>query len=143
MIVIDANVTHKFVQKDQDYLKVLELINEGRVKICYGGSKQIAEYKAVNAFFTLFIEWSRAGIASKFENSIIDSLASTLRQSGLCKSDDHHIISLLIISRAALICTEDIELRKDIKNKKIISTNRPRIYSRSMQKILIKLVKRK
>ena len=46
-----------------------------------------------------------------------------------CVSNDAHIIALAQISGARLLCSNDQDLHKDFKNKKLIDSPRGRVYS--------------
>jgi hypothetical protein len=134
MLIIDANVISKFVSSEEnDYTQVLKCINSGKILISFGGSKQLQEYSFIRSFIALLIEWKRAGRARQFDTRAIDNLTSDLVLNRSCISNDHHIIALLIISKAKLVCTEDVDLHTDIKNQRIVPLPKRKIYQNKKQ----------
>lgn len=51
-----------------------------------------------------------------------------LRNRGICRSNDEHIIALAQIKRVGLMLTADKDLQKDFKNRELIDNPRGRVY---------------
>ena len=57
----------------------------------------------------------------------VDDLATKLRQQGICKSNDPHVLALALVSGARLLYSNDPDLIEDFKNPEIISNPRGKV----------------
>jgi len=53
-----------------------------------------------------------------------------LKETGLCESNDCHVIGLALASGARTLCTHDKALQRDFRNPTIVSKPRGSIYLR-------------
>lgn len=79
-------------------------------------------------------ELDRAGKLTRVDDSRVDRQAASLRSvpasdPGSCRSDDHHVIALAQISGARLLFSNDKDLHKDFKNKRLIDQPSGTVYS--------------
>jgi len=62
-------------------------------------------------------------------DEMTNQLKSPLRGSGTCRSNDHHIVALAVVSGARLLYTNDRNLTDDFKDKRLIDNPRGKVYS--------------
>lgn len=55
-----------------------------------------------------------------YGTNVVATETTKLKQSGLCKSDDAHILALARISRARILYSYDRALHRDFKNRALI-----------------------
>lgn len=75
-------------------------------------------------------ELDRTGKLTSVDDSRVNRQAARLRSDpASCMSDDHHVIALAQISRARLLFSNDKDLHKDFKNKRLIDQPSGTVYS--------------
>jgi len=79
-------------------------------------------------------ELDRADWLTRVDDSRVDREAARLRSvrasdPSSCKSDDHHVIALAQISGARLLFSNDKDLHRDFKNKRLIDHPSGTVYS--------------
>ena len=74
----------------------------------------------------------------KVSDERVDAETAIIKQQGLCRSDDPHVIALAKISGARLLCTSDEDLHADFKNPEIVNNPRGSIYQDQSHAPLIK-----
>ena len=102
-----------------------------------GGTKLREELYAQPASLRdsrLIRELKRAAVLREYNDAQIDSLAYRLHKEGACKSDDHHVIALAIISRARLLFSNDPDLHADFRDKNLVDDPRGSVYSTLREK---------
>lgn len=113
------------------------LENDGG-SLAIGGTKYREEIGRVHAAQRLFAQMNRAGRTTSVCDVDVDADALELTNSGVLQSDDAHIVALARRSGARTVYTEDVELMKDIKSKKIVDNPRGRIYRNKSHSRLLK-----
>jgi hypothetical protein len=68
----------------------------------------------------ILTELDRRGSLRKVPDNDVDEMTKTVRDEGLCVSDDPHIIALARIARTRLLCSHDKDLHADFTNPKIL-----------------------
>ena len=90
-----------------------EWINKGRGQLVADG-KLLAELEKL----TKFKEWSQKARLSgilRTENTVeVNARTSQIGNSGMCRSDDPHVIALAQVSGARLLYTNDKPLHRDL-----------------------------
>jgi len=86
-------------------------------------------------------ELDRADRLTRVDDSRVDREAARLRSvpasdPGSCKSDDHHVIALAQISGARLLFSNDKDLHRNFKNKRLIDHPSGTVYSTLARKDL-------
>ena len=108
--------------------RFFEWINKGKGQLVADG-KLLVELEKL----TKFKEWSQKARLSgilRAENTVeVDVRTNEIRNSGMCRSDDPHVVALAQISGARLVFTNDKRLHRDLKNKNLIDNPRGKIYS--------------
>ena len=127
-LIIDNDVRGKvLIYDDPDYLLVKNALINHRNVMVYGG-KLRREYIQSKKIRRILIAFDRAGIAKAFEDNLVDDETQIVIGLNICRSNDEHIIALARISGARLLCSEDIKLHADFKNKSLINSPRGKIY---------------
>jgi hypothetical protein len=104
--------------------------------LVYGGDlkrEYLRSPKAMNVIAGL----DRAGRARKVSDSDVDAETTVVRSSGLCKSNDPHVIALARIASVRLLCSLDQNLHTDFTNNKLLSKPKGRVYQNETHAHLI------
>ena len=75
------------------------------------------------------MEAIRGGRARTFNDEEVEERTEALKQSGLCQSNDQHIIALAQLSNARLLYTNDGPLTQDFVNSELIKDPKGKVYS--------------
>jgi hypothetical protein len=81
---------------------------------------------------------AQAGRAFYEEDSTVDQEEQLVIQSGLCVSDDPHVIALARVSGARTLCSYDTDLHIDFKNKSLVDVPRGSIYQKACHQDLLR-----
>lgn len=118
--IIDANVAHELTEPypDSAGTRFLERVESGTLEVVVGGQLR----KELNR--TSIREWVRQAIvggkARSVNDEAVDAKTEEVHASGLCLSDDPHIIALALISGARLLYSNDRDLQRDFKNRELV-----------------------
>lgn len=127
-VIVDANRAHDVFCSPPapQYVPLLNWLLSGGYLV-YGG--QLArELMRVEAARKLLLELRRAGIARLQDEATIDAETGRVAASGACTSDDPHVIALARVSGARTICTEDLALMQDLKNRELLPAPAAKIF---------------
>ena len=130
--ILDANVVHKVFGKSRPEAgkAFFDWLVSGNGILVTGG-KLHQELTRAHPF----MEWSKQAVLSgkikRFNDREIDDRTEMLKDS--CKSDDAHVIALAQISGARFLYSDEGNLHKDFKNKRLIDNPRGAIYSTKNQ----------
>lgn len=133
-LIVDINVAHKvlLVSDDPDFKDVhicLFTNSNPRGSLAYGG-KLLNEYGRSPEIIRKLAELDRAGRARKVDDDLVDEEMKRIIQSGICKSDDEHIIALARVGRVRLLCSHDKDLHTDFTNKTLLDKPRCKVYQK-------------
>lgn len=140
-MIIDNNVVRRVlvVADDPDFKYVHDRIYKKRKRsprMIYGG-KLTEEYFTNHEVRSLMRILDQAGIARQESASLIEAEEQRIIATGLCKSNDTHIIALGNVSGTRLLVTDDGECSRDWSNHEILSNPRGKVYkNRSHQSLL-------
>jgi hypothetical protein len=84
------------------------------------------------------VELDRKGRARAVSGALVDEETAALRASGLCRSNDVHVIALARVGRVGLLCACDNALKRDFKTKALIDRPRGKVYNRKSHKELLR-----
>lgn len=140
-LIIDVNVAHKILlaNDDPDFKDVHECLFTGKMphaRMAYGG-KLAREYLNNHKIRRVLVELDRAGRAWKVDDSLIEREIEWVVTSGLCQSDDEHIIGLARVSGVRLLCSHDQSLHIDFTNKALLDKPRGKVYQTKKHKKLL------
>lgn len=137
-LIIDANVVHKvFPTPSGDFEPIHKAVIERRAWIVYGG-KLTDEYQAIGKFWRILARLDQQGSARQVPNGAVVAETEALRRSGLCRSDDPHILALARVGRVRLLCSNDDDLAVDFTDRRILSDPRGNVYKRVEHSRLIR-----
>lgn len=128
--IVDANAAHQVFGENRPSAGVefFNWISSGTGSLVIGG-KLREELNQMSSFK----EWQKEAILSGrvilAEDNIVLAEAMNLSDSGLCQSDDEHVIALARLSGARLLFSNDYKLQRDFKDKKLIDEPRGSVYS--------------
>ena len=130
-VIVDADVAALVFGNPphEDFLLVFNwLYDEQRNGVVvYGGhlTKELCEVGAVRRWL---VRLNQAGRAYGFRDEEIDAEQRRVERMKLCRSDDPHVIALARVSGARTLCSHNVHLYRDFKNKKLIDKPRGVIY---------------
>jgi len=131
-MIVDVNIAHKvfFFADDADFGEIHESLftdKKPHAKIVFGGYLGV-EYGRSGKIRRIIVELSRAGRARKIDDNAVNQEQAQLEGSGLCRSDDPHIIALARVSSVRLLCSHDVNLHVDFTNHLLLSNPRGKVY---------------
>lgn len=133
-LIIDANVACLVFNEspDADYIPVSKWLyapnKDGR--IVYGGRLRRELIRTAKVRRNLYV-LNQAGRARLVPDNQVDAEESRVAGTGLCRSDDPHIIALARLSGARTLCSCDTALHVDFKNPKLIANPKGSVYQNS------------
>ena len=127
--IVDANVAGRFFSRppDPELLPLWKWIDDGKSVLVVGG-RLLDELEAIGAAANQIRIWAQAGLVGFVAPEEVESETSSVASTGLCVSDDEHIIALARVSGARLLCSEDRSLHADFRNRDLICDPRGAIY---------------
>jgi hypothetical protein len=131
-LIIDANKTADFLNKPShpDHVPIYAWIESGRGMIPLGGqlAREILRIRNAQRYFR---ELLRAGRARRYPDERVDADEAAVRDTGLCVSDDPHVIALARVSGARVLFSEDRDLWDDFRNPQLVPRPVGKIYRRA------------
>jgi hypothetical protein len=131
-VIIDANLAAAvFAQSpDEDFRPVLDWLFDKDGRLVSGGklTQELYKIKAARRSLRTLNQAGRAILVPDREVSKEEEWGVA---TGLCKSDDPHIIALARTSGARTLCSWDGDLHQDFKNRKLISNPRGTVYQKA------------
>ena len=134
-VIIDADLAGD-VFKDApapDYRPILRWLLRGNGTLVFGGRNARELYRIGRAARMIQVLRS-AGKAFQQPDEQVDARETTVTRTGLCRSNDPHIIALAQISGARTLCSHDQDLHADFRNRELISNPRGMIYQGAAHK---------
>ncbi len=80
----------------------------------------------------------QSGRAYKIDDQLVDIETNNLVRSGLCCSDDEHVIALARVSGARTLCSHDQPLQVDFRYPQLVNNPRGSIYQRPQHAHLLR-----
>ena len=128
--ILDNDVAHQVFGRDRPPAGVAfrRWIDSGRGQLVVGG--QLRRELAATQAFRLWLQQALLeGRARSVNDSEVEKRATDLRQAGVCRSNDPHVVALAQLSNARLLYSNDDDLRQDFGNKTLIDRPRGKVYS--------------
>lgn len=136
-LIVDSNsVCDVFLSPKPRFKELNAAIFAGKAKLVYGG-ELAREYQRIHAFWRLLYRLEEKGSARPVADTRVDTETRRIRQSGLCVSDDPHIVALARVAQVRLLCSTDNRLCTDFKNRCLLSRPRGRVYRNSSHRALL------
>lgn len=140
-IIVDANLAGRFFSSDPptEYRPAREWLDNPRKggRVVYGG-KLAAELARVNAARRYLLALQRAGRARFIASGATDKEEARIRELGICRSNDPHVIALARLSGARTLCTYDRALIADFKDARLVQSPRGKVFSAPEQTHLLR-----
>lgn len=135
-MIIDANTISSVFSgsnnKHAFFSPLLRWFLYGRAKICLGGKLRTVEQKKLIAYQSLFKELSRFNKVHTFDDSLVNEKEHEIT---MIESDpdfdDPHIIALIIVSGAKVLCSDDSRSFRFVRKIKEYDSRsvKPKIYT--------------
>lgn len=98
------------------------------------GGKLLQELKGNSGFREWFQQNQLSGCLRQVRRSQVDVEEQRIKRENLCQSDDEHVVALAVISGARLLYTNDADLIKDFKDRRIVGNLSGRVYTTAKAK---------
>src|SRR5437764_928742 len=117
-VIVDTNLASRIFNQpgESDFTPVLDWLLEGGGELVIGGrlAVELEHLGEPRRFVRALL---RAGRARRLPDSEVDQEESKVQESGLCRSNDYHVLALARVSGARTVCTLDKALQKDVRNR--------------------------
>lgn len=139
-LIVDANCGSMAFRDppDDDFKPITDSLFLANAKLIVGGSKLMDEYRRIGSAMRALAILDKAGKVRWQDNKAVDKEQENLTNSGICKSDDEHIVALARLSGVRLICTRDKALHQDLGNKSLIGHPSVSIYQDRSHALLLR-----
>ena len=128
--IVDANVAYQVFGDDRPPAgqRFFNWLSSPRGQLVVGGKlrEELSRDARFRRWLTSAIRYGRARSVIDDE---VDERAQELHHTGVCKSDDQHVLALALVSGARLLYTNDPALINDFGNREIVARPRGKIYT--------------
>lgn len=129
-LIVDANLGARVFAEpaDADFSPVLDWL-EGNGCLVMGGqlARELARIERARRYV---LGLQRAGRARLIPDEQVEADRVTVAATGLCRSNDDHVVALARVSGARVVCTQDRDLQRDFRNHRLIAHPRGSVYQR-------------
>lgn len=130
-VIVDANLASTIFSSPPhpDFVPVLDWLQERDGCLVVGGhlARELDRLQNARRFVVALL---RAGRARRIPDETVEQRTGELETTGLCESNDCHVIGLALASGARTLCTHDKALQRDFRKAAIVSNPRGSIYLR-------------
>ncbi len=125
-LIVDADAAGRFLARPSPLRNWL-LGQKGNPRLVAAGAlmKELVQLDAVRR---LLRELNRAGRLRPADAGRLQQEEDRLRSDGRCQSNDHHVLSLAIVTGARTLASFDNDLARDFRNAELIRGPRGSIY---------------
>ena len=133
--IVDANVVNEVFGDERPPAgeRFFDWLASPRGQLVVGG-ELLRELGRNHGFMRWLEKAIRYGRARRMADEDIEARTDALRRSGVCKSDDEHVLALAVASGARLLFTNDNLLMDDFRNPDIVPGRQGRIYTTGKHK---------
>jgi hypothetical protein len=130
-VIIDVNLAFRIFTSAPEaaFRPVFDWLHAPDKNGClvFGGKlfKELAHREASRRYLRSLLQ---AGRAYRIPDAMVQSDEQQVTDSGLCQSDDPHVVALARVSGARTLCSHDRALHQDFRNPKLIAKPRGRVY---------------
>jgi hypothetical protein len=137
-VIVDASVAGLVFSDPhrEDYRPFWDWLEKKGGKLVYGG--RLAASGELKGARRLLVRLKQAGLAHECPKADVDREETAVKQIGLCRSNDPHIIALARFSGARVLCADDRDLEADFKNLQLVPKPKGSIYKNASHKKLLK-----
>lgn len=141
-LIIDTNIAHRvLLQKDDTNFKDVHArlfaVKQPTAAMVYGG-RLAREYAGNDSIRRVVVALDRTGGAMRVSDALIAQETAWAVASGLCQSDDEHIIGLARAANVRLLCSHDQDLHVDFTNRALLSNPRGKVYQTRRHRPLLR-----
>ena len=133
--ILDANIASEVFGSNRSPAgeRFLDWVNKGQGRLVVGG-KLLDELVRLSAFVSWGQTAGLSGIMRTENQGTITDRTQQLEDQGVCYSDDPHVVALAQVSGARLLYSNDKDLQRDFKSKKLIDDPRGKVYTTNESK---------
>ncbi len=128
--IVDANVAYQVFGEDRPPAGegFFDWLSSPRGQLVVGGKlrEELSRDLRFQRWLTTAVRYGRARSVIDDE---VDKRAQELQRTGVCKSDDEHVLALALVSGARLLYTNDTALIDDFGNREVIARPRGKVYT--------------
>ncbi len=139
-LIIDANIAGQLFSSPETraaFEPVMKALADGAAQAIYGGHLTV-EYQRIAAFWRFVVALDRAGRARQLPAAEVQAETQRLKDSGRCRSNDHHVIALARVGEVRLLCSQDQPLHADFTDKALLDAPRGNVYQNAAHAHLIR-----
>ena len=141
-LIVDNNIVRRvlIVQNDPDFGEISRALFTGQpypARLVYERRLR-AEYETNTEVSFQFLVLVRAQRAILAPDAPIQAEMDALQESGLCKSNDLHILALARVTGVRLLCSLDQPLHTDFTNAALLSKPRGKVYQNASHSHLLR-----
>jgi hypothetical protein len=137
-LIIDANKAADFVNHPEvpEHATIYDWLENQAGTLALGGklSLELSSISAMRRYLRTLIQ---AGRAKQYPDDAVNSEEDVVDASGLCRSDDPHIIALARVSGARVLFSVDDPLCADFRNTRLVPRPPGKIYRRAQHRHLL------
>ena len=128
-LIVDANLASLVFGGHPDFAPVRAWLNQREGCLILGGhlADELSRVEKAQKYVQ---ELVRAGIAQKVPAEEVAREAAEVKATGLCESNDSHVVALARVSGARTLCTHDRALQRDFRHPRLIAKPRGSVYQR-------------
>jgi predicted nucleic acid-binding protein len=130
-LIVDANLAGLVFGSPPhpDFVPVLDWLQECDGGLIVGGhlATELARMERSRRFV---LQLLRAGIARQVPAEDVARQEAEVAATGLCESNDTHVVALARASGARTLCTHDKALQRDFRNPALVAKPRGGVYQR-------------
>lgn len=131
-LIVDANLAGLVFGSPPhpDFVPVLDWLQQRDGCLVVGGhlAAELGRLERARRFVR---ELLRAGIARQVPAEEVAREEAEVASTGVCESNDSHVVALARVSGARTLCTHDKALQRDFRNHLLVAKPRGSIYQRS------------
>ena len=140
-IIIDRDIASKKFIKFNEYAdkKLKKFIEKKYFKVIYSNSGSKWKKEVVGKWKEKLKDWKDTGLAILNRDNLSQTIKELekLKEIGKLESEDFHILALAKITNTNFLYTDDGDLKKDFKNKKVMESKDTKIYPFKSKKLII------
>jgi hypothetical protein len=140
-VIVDTNLAFRVLTPapEDDFRPVFDWLHAADKDGClvFGGKlfKELSNRTASRRYLRAL---SQAGRAYQIPDARAQDEEQRVTCSGLCQSDDPHVVALARVSGARTLCSHDQALHQDFRNPRLIAKPRGRGYQNSTHTHLLR-----
>ncbi len=138
-LIIDANKAADYLNhpNDPDHEPIYVWIEKDDGKLAFGGrlTKEWLKLNKAARYIRVLLE---AGRAVVYANGEVNREETEVKSTGLCTSDDQHIVALARISGVRLLFSKDGNLCDDFRNTELVPRPPGKIYRKASHASLLR-----